>query len=123
MEVKVLEHRENEFVEHLRKMLGETFHTIPITFDINYFIGEDTSNGDKVLCFVLTSSKAGVIYEKLVSMKVFETPMDVEEDFVNQIVADLILAGVTFVNLEKIRISNFLQDKEKIKKRSIIYLN
>lgn len=123
MEVKILEHRESEFVEHLKTMLYDTFHSISMSFEINYFVGEDTSNGDKVLCFVLTSSKAGVIYEKIITMEAFETPMDVEDTFVNQIVNDFILAGVTFVNLEKLKMSDYLQDKGKKKKQSIIYLN
>jgi len=122
MKVKVLEDRNNEFVEHLKMVLNTTFHSMPMNFTVEYFVGEDVK-GIKGLYFILSSSKAGSIYEKITPMKEFETPLDIEENFVNQIISDLVLAGITFVNLEKLRINAFLQQKEPKIIRHVIYLN
>jgi len=121
MKVRVLEVRENEFVEHLKRMLNDTYRVAPVTFDVNYFIGEDVK-GKKGLCFILSSSKAGSIYEKFTPLQMFETPLDIEDGFVSQIINDLVLAGVTFVNLERMRMSDFLR-KGKKPIRHVIYLN
>jgi hypothetical protein len=48
-------------------------------------------------------------------MKSHQTPMDVEEEFIEGIFTDITLAGVTFLNIEKIKITNPLFDKRKLK--------
>ena len=115
MEVKILEYRESEVVERLQKTLNEAFSPISMKFDVKYFIGEEIINKDKVLCILISSSKAGIIYERIVIMKSYQTPMDVEEDFIGGVMTDITLAGVTFLNIEKIKMTNPLFDKNKIK--------
>jgi len=117
MEVRVLEHRESEFVERLKTTLNEAFNPIGMSFDINYFIGESTANKGKLLCFIIQCSKTGIIYEKIIEMKPHETPMDVEDNFVDMIVGELLLSGVTFLNIEKIRTFNPLFNKQKLKEQ------
>lgn len=122
MKIKKVEGRTNEFVEHLTKMLNDSFGNLPINFHVNYFLGEDTK-GTKGLYFVLSSNKAGQFYEKFTPIEIYQTPMDIEEEFIAAVINDLVLAGVTFVNLEKLRSLSDLNKKRGGMITHVIYLN
>lgn len=122
MKVKVIEIRSNEFVEHLKKVLNGIFNSLSMSFDINYFVGEN-AEGKRGLCFILSSSKTGIIYEKLSLMKSFETPADVEEKFICQVIDELVVAGVGFMSIEKLKDTLFLLRGNEMIVKYVIHLN
>lgn len=124
MKIRILENRENDFVEHLKRMLNDFFTGTPFHFKVSYFVGEDTK-GNKGLYFELSSTKTGSIYQNFAPVSSSQTPMDIEDELINKIINDFVLAGVSFINLEKLRSSDFVQEKrgKKLITRHKIYLN
>ena len=114
---------ENEFVEQLRKLLTGFFpDTMPVGFDLKYFIGED-DKGIRGLYFEINSKNVGNIFFKFKPMKAWETPADHEERFISEIVNDLMLAGITFVNFEKLKENEFNKNKGWLKASRKIHVN
>lgn len=100
VKVKVIKVIKNDFTERLQKMLSNTFNSLPIEVKVNYFLGE-TEKDEKILCFAILNNKIGMVYEKSVFLKDYETHLDVEDSLMDNVLNDLVLAGVTFVNGEK----------------------
>lgn len=121
MKVKVLEIRKNSFVRRLQKMLNETFSGGGIVFKINYFLGESES-GNKGIFFILTNNKFGSLYEKYAELKDHETPLDVEEAFIDSIINDFVFYGITALSDIKMKMINS-DDPNTPLKSKIIFLN
>ena len=99
--IKKVKTRENEFVFHLREILDKFFPE-PLGFEVEYYIGED-KRGTKGLYFNLTSNQFGKIYSKFGRFKDDNFEIDILEKevaFVNEVIYDLVLAGVTLMKME-----------------------
>ena len=76
MSVKRIETIENVFVEQLKELLHNSFPKI-LGFDIEYFVGED--RGVRGIYFEIISKPFGIVYKKHITMKPYETIMDIED--------------------------------------------
>lgn len=100
--MKRIETRENDFILHFKEMLENSFPN-PLGFKVEYYVGED-KKGVKGLYFKLTSKQFGPVYIKFdkfdddedYHFSIFEK----ETKFINEIINDLVLAGVTFMKME-----------------------
>jgi len=105
--IRKIESRSNEFVVTLKKMIEVTFPAV-LGYQVEYSLGED-QNGIKGLHFELTSKIFGKMYEKFAIMESHQTILDIEEDFMNIIINDFIIAGIGLFNLERFK---EMQNKE-----------
>ena len=112
----------NELMEHLGKVLLNLFKSGPLCLKLEYFLGED-EQGKRLVCFIVSSEIAGIVYEKYQSLLDHETVADLEEEFCSYILDDLLLAGVGFLQTEKIRYNNLERQDGKIVETKVIYLN
>jgi len=99
--MKRIEARENDFIVHFKEMLKESFPPA-LGFEVEYYIGED-KQGTRGLYFAITSKDFGHMYSRFGEIQSHQTTYDVEEGFTNKVINDLVLAGVTFLNLEAYR--------------------
>ena len=100
MEIKRIEIIKNEFVEQMRTLLMNAFPNF-FGFDIEYFIGED--NGTKGLYIEIKSKMFGTVYRKKKNLKDRAFLMDIEEDFINEVINDLVTFGIVFLNGESVK--------------------
>lgn len=98
--LKELEIRDHEFVEQLKELLNISFSSLPTKFEIKLFTAIDPE-GIRSMYFTIDTNLTGNIYIKRMDMKPFETPADIENDFINEVINDLILGGCTFLYTEK----------------------
>ena len=96
--MKRIETRENEFVVHFKEVLKNSFPLV-LNFRVDYYLGED-KNGKRGLYFTLTS-KFGRIYTKIQLMDDSQMVYDIEEEFMDKVINDLMLTGVTFMNIKE----------------------
>ena len=123
MKMKKIESIENEFVGQLQKLLSGFFpKEMPVGFDLKYFIGED-DKGVRGLYFEVNSKNVGNIFFKFQPLEPWETPADHEDKFIGNIVNDLMLAGITFVNFEKLRENDFNKNKGWLRASRKIHVN
>ena len=118
MKIKELEIIENEFVEQLQGLLNSSFNGLPIGFQVRYLIGENELK-ERGLYFEITSTITKLVYSKFMKMNSYQTCADVEDIFMNSIMNDLILAGVTFLYTEKLKhfsLNNANEDAMKLRK-------
>ena len=128
MSVKRIETIENVFVEQLKELLHNSFPKI-LGFDIEYFVGED--RGVRGIYFEIISKPFGIVYKKHITMKPYETIMDIEDRFMNEVINDFVLAGITFMNADSVRQKEERKMDDAIRKKKfirampsrIIYLN
>lgn len=107
--MKRIETRDNEFVEQFRKTLEDSF-PIGLKFKVDYYLGED--KGVQGLYFSI-SSKFGRLFAKTKPLKSGQTVYDIEEEFMNAVINDLVINGVTFVNMLAFEsISNIMVDQQ-----------
>lgn len=100
MKVKRIETIRNEFVEQLESTLHTSFPK-QLRFKIDYYIGED-DNSTRGLYIEVISKVFGILYMKVCQMKDWETIGDIEDEFMNNVINDLLLAGVSFLQTEAI---------------------
>jgi hypothetical protein len=93
--MKRIETRDNEFIEQFRKSLQSSFPPV-LNFAGDYYLGEE--KGVKGLYFTLTS-RFGVLYSNIANLERGQVIADIEDDFINEIIDNLIMNGVTFFNL------------------------
>jgi hypothetical protein len=94
--MKRIETRDNDFLVQFRKSLQSSFpHVLNITVD--YYLGED-KKGKRGLYLTVTS-KFGLLYRKVMNLTGGQTVYDVEGEFMNVVIDDLIMNGITFFNL------------------------
>lgn len=93
--MKRIETRDNEFLEQFRDTLRDSFPDA-LNLTIDYYLGED--KGVRGLHFTIIS-RFGLIYSKTTKMKDGETVLDVEEPFMNNVINDFIMQGISFFNL------------------------
>jgi hypothetical protein len=99
MKIKIIEHREHEFVQQLRNMLGHA----SAMFEVNYFLGEDEDTETKSLYLDVIGKKQGSIFSTYAPLKPGEFPSDIEDGFINQTMNNILLAGLTWFNHDRIR--------------------
>lgn len=112
MGIKRIETVENEFIEQLKQLLNSSFPEV-LGFEVEYFIGED--KGIRGLYVEIKSKVFGIIYRKKEPMESYVLVSDIEEDFVNKVINDLVLGGISFLNGESVR-----QKQEKEMNRAIV---
>jgi len=95
--MKRIETRHNEFVEHFKTMLSNSFPP-PLKYKVEYFVGEE--KGTRGLYFGLTSKVFGGLYNRWEEVLPHETIADIEDEFIDKVINDLVLAGITFLNVE-----------------------
>lgn len=118
MNIKELEIIDNEFVEQLQGLLNSSFSGLPIGFQVKYMIGENELK-ERGLYFEIESKITNVVYSKFMKMKPYQTPADLEDKFMNEVLNDLVLAGITFLYTEKLKhfsLNNANEDAMKIRK-------
>lgn len=93
--MKRIETRDNEFLMQFRKILGDSFPDV-LDFKVDYYLGED--KGVTGLYFILTS-RFGRLFARTKPLKSGQTVYDIEEEFMNTVINDLIMNGITFVNM------------------------
>jgi len=96
--MKKIETRDNEFVIHFREVLKTHFPSI-FRYRVQYMLGEDRE-GRRGLYFELKSELIGEIYSRFEELGSHETPFDHEEEFINNVINDLVLSGITLMNIE-----------------------
>ena len=93
--MKRIETRDNEFLMQFRKTLLDSFPPA-LDFKVDYYLGED--KGVRGLYFTMTS-RFGVIFTRVKPLEVGQLVYDVEEEFMNRVINDLIMNGVTLLNV------------------------
>lgn len=121
-EIKELEIRDHEFVGQLQRLLDISFSDLRIGFKIKYFIGVNPKDM-KLLCLSIDTRYLGNIYFKCKEMKPYEIPSDVEEDFINEVVNDLLTGGCTFLYVEKGKLMQVAKNKWKSVRELYYYPN
>ena len=92
--MKRIETRDNEFLTQFRQSLRDSF-PLALALEVDYYLGED--NDKQGLYFIMTS-RFGRIYTNIKPIKKGQVVYDVEEEFMNTVINDLILTGITFMN-------------------------
>lgn len=100
MGIKRIETMNNEFIGQIRTLLMNSFPDF-LGFEIEYFIGED--NGTKGLYIEIKSKVFGSVYRKKKNLADRALVMDIEENFINEVINDLIIFGVVFLNGESVK--------------------
>ena len=93
--MKRIETRDNEFLMQFRKSLGSSFPPA-LDLKVDYYLGEE--KGVKGLYITITS-RFGTLYKKIMQLEPSHVVADVEEEFMNVVIDDLIMNGVSFRNL------------------------
>lgn len=93
--MKRIETRDNEFLMQFRKSVGSSFPPA-LDLKVDYYLGED--KGIKGLYITITS-RFGILYRKIMQLKPSYVVADVEEEFMNIVIDELIMNGITFFNL------------------------
>ena len=96
--MKKIEARDNEFIMHFKGVLKDSFPK-PLDFKVDYYLGED-DKGTRGLYFYLESKQFGPIFSRFQGMKPSEVVYDIEEEFMNKVINDLVLAGVAMLNIK-----------------------
>ena len=99
--IRKIEPRNNEFVTTFRKMVESTFPAV-LGYRVEYNLGED-QNGIRGLHFEMTSKMFGTLYQKFGIMEPHQTVADIEEEFMNIIINDFIIAGIGLFNFERFK--------------------
>ena len=116
--MKRIETRENEFVVQFKELLKNSFPLV-LNFKVDYYLGED-NNGKRGLYFTLTS-KFGRIYTKIQPMKDSQVVYDIEEEFMDKVINDLMLTGVTFMNVKEFESINSLRVENEIRVKDFMH--
>jgi len=95
--MKKIEQLDNVFIDQLKMLIREALNP-ELNFSLDYYIGKD-NNGVRGMCFDI-SSKFGLVFRRFAVMKGHEIVADIEEDFITKVLNDLVLAGITFMNVE-----------------------
>lgn len=112
--MKRIETRDNEFLMQLRNMFRDSFPRV-LKFKVDYYLGED--KGVTGLYFILTS-KFGRLFAKTKPLMSGQTVYDVEDEFMNEVINDLVMNGIIFANIlafESIdynKVNNDIQEKD-----------
>ena len=93
--MKRIETRDNEFLMQFRNTIRDSFPPA-LDFKVDYYLGED--NGVRGLYFIITS-RFGRLFTKIKNLKNGQVVYDIEEEFMNEVINDLIMNGVTFMNM------------------------
>lgn len=126
-DMKRIETRDNEFIMQFRKSLGSSFPPA-LDLKVDYYLGEE--QGVKGLYFTITS-RFGLLFRKIMQLEPRHVIADVEEEFMNMLINDLVMNGVTFLNLmafdsiDPRRVDKEVKAKEFINSapRKLIYQN
>jgi hypothetical protein len=102
--IKKIEPRENEFTLQLQEMLGNAF-PLALGYEVVYIIGED-EKGKRGLYFELNSKEFGKLYSKFMIINTLAS--EIEDEFMNSVINDLVMAGVSLMN-----IASFNRTKDK----------
>ena len=100
MGIKRIETVNNEFIEQVKTLLSNSFPDF-FGFDVEYFIGED--HGTKGLYIEIKSKMFGTVYRKKKNLKDRAFLMDIEENFINEVINDLVIFGIVFLNGESVK--------------------
>ena len=92
--MKRIETRDNEVLTQFRQSLKDSFPSA-LDMRVDYYLGEEDDK--QQLCFSLTS-RFGKIYSNTKVLQRGQLVSDVEEEFMNILINDLILNGITFLN-------------------------
>lgn len=122
MRIKKIEDIGGIFEEHLSKMLFDVFHSQNVNFTVDYFIGENMQK-QRYVCFVISSNIAENVYEKITELLPHQVVSDVEEQFQDQIIADLVISGIAVMQSNKVRMDNLTRRDGKIIEIKEINLN
>ena len=120
--LRELEIRNHELARQLQMLLDSSFSDLGAGFKVSYFIGIDNEK-IKYLCFSIDTKYLGNIYFKNKILRPYQTPSDIEEDFINGIMEDLLIAGCTFLYTEKGKIESALKGKWSPLRKIEISLN
>jgi hypothetical protein len=71
----------------------------PLVYKVDCYLGEDRK-GKRGLHFTLDCKPFGRVYSKFEYMLYGQTVDEFEDEFMNKVINDLVLAGVTFLNME-----------------------
>jgi hypothetical protein len=93
--MKRIETRDNEFLMQFRKTIRSSFPPA-LDFQVDYYLGED--KGVQGLYFSITS-RFGRIYTRIRNLKEGELVYEIEDEFMNQVINDLIINGLTLLNI------------------------
>jgi len=96
--MKKIEARDNDFIVHFKEMLKESFPK-PLDFRVDYYVGED-DKGARGLYFHIESIQFGTIFSRFHELKPEQVVYDIEEEFINRVINDLVIAGVTIMNVK-----------------------
>lgn len=94
--MKRIENRDNEFLVQFRKSLRSSFPDA-LNIKVDYYLGEE--QGTRGL-YLTISSRFGMLYRKIMQLQGAQLPSDVEEEFMNVILDDLIMKGIAFFNMQ-----------------------
>ncbi len=114
MGIKRIETVDNEFIQQVRTLLMNAFPDF-LGFEIEYYIGED--NGTKGLYIEIKSKMFGIIYRKKKNLKDRAFLTDIEEDFINEIINDLVIFGVMFLNGETAKQKKHKEMEDNIRQK------
>jgi hypothetical protein len=128
MGIKRIERIDNEFIGQVRTLLMNAFPDF-LGFEVEYFIGED--NGTKGLYIEIKSKVFGTVYKRKKNLKDRAFLMDIEENFISEVINDLVVFGITFLNGDAVRRKKEMEMQEAINNKKfkrvvpsrIIHLN
>ena len=119
MKINKIKNVKNELIEQIKKMLLSSFPKA-FVFKIEYFTGEEPLTNTRGLFINIVSDKYGLIYTKNQSMKSHETLYDIEEPFVNNVINDLVLIGLTILTNEAIRKQKIVEEEKAIRAENFV---
>ena len=92
--MKRIETRDNEFLMQFRRSLQNSFPPA-LDLKVDYYLGED--KGIKGLYFTIIS-RFGLLFKRIEKLRPDQVVSDVEDEFMNAVIDELVLSGVTFFN-------------------------
>ena len=94
--MKKIEDRSGEFMEQFKKSILDSFPPA-LKIKVEFYLGED-DKGTRGLYFLITSS-FGQSFTRIKPLRRGQVPTDVEEQFINECIDELVVAGITLFNI------------------------
>ena len=91
-----IEDRRHDVVDQIAKLIHDAYPPI-LGYYVDYYIGKDSEELKKVLCFEIKSTRLGNIYRKTFRLAGSGNMYDYEADFIGNIMSDFIMLGTTFL--------------------------
>lgn len=91
-----IENRRHDVIDQISSLIQNAYPPI-LGYSVEYYIGKDSENQKRLLCFEIKSSRLGDIYRKTFRLPQSDHLYEYEADFVGNILSDFIMLGTSFL--------------------------